>query len=234
MLRVEARRPLDPHPRRIEAPQLDLGAPRVGPRPGRGALARRRHRALRRHARPRAAGRSHGQGRGGARGPLVRARPAPRGTLPRATSPTPATPRGGDFYRAAMVGEAAPVRAGEPVRSSFTVDRDFVREYALASGDASIAYVGGRGAAHTMPLNAAFSAAFGAIFRATFVPDVAWDPSRLVHLENVRPRRRHRCCRRARPSTSPRASSRGSPPAAASVCASRRRSAWATRRARPW
>ncbi|MFO0652265.1 MAG: DUF1729 domain-containing protein [Polyangiales bacterium] len=92
--------------------------------------------------------------------------------------------RVGDFYRAAMVGDAAPVRAGEPVRSSFTVDRDFVREYALASGDASIAYVGGRGAAHTMPLNAAFSAAFGAIFRATFVPGVAWDPSRLVHLEN--------------------------------------------------
>jgi len=90
----------------------------------------------------------------------------------------------GDFYRAAMVGEAEPVRAGDAVRSTFTVDRDFVREYALASGDASIAYVGGRGAADTMPLNAAFSAAFGAIFRATFVPGVAWDPSRLVHLDN--------------------------------------------------
>ncbi len=98
---------------------------------------------------------------------------------------TPARDAGlGDFYRAAMVGDAAPVRAGDAVRTTFTVDRDFVREYALASGDASIAYLGGRGAAHTMPLNAAFSAAFGAIFRATFVPGVAWDPSRLVHLEN--------------------------------------------------
>ncbi len=91
----------------------------------------------------------------------------------------------GDFYRAAMVGEAEPVRAGDTVRSTFTVDQDFVREYALASGDASIAYLGGRGAALTMPLNAAFSAAFGAIFRATFVPGVAWDPSRLVHLDNT-------------------------------------------------
>jgi enoyl reductase-like protein/3-oxoacyl-ACP reductase-like protein len=91
----------------------------------------------------------------------------------------------GAFYRAAMVGEAAPVMAGEEVRARFTIDADFVREYALASGDASTAYLGGRGHAHAMPLNAAFSAAFGAIFRATFVPDVAWDPSRLVHLENV-------------------------------------------------
>ncbi|MBL8600390.1 MAG: DUF1729 domain-containing protein [Myxococcales bacterium] len=88
------------------------------------------------------------------------------------------------FYRTAMVGEAEAVRAGEALTTRFVVDRDFVREYALASNDTSIAYVGGRGRAHAMPLNAAFSVAFEAIFRATFVPGVAWDPSRLVHLEN--------------------------------------------------
>ncbi len=90
----------------------------------------------------------------------------------------------GDFYRAAMVGEADRVPAGHAVRSRFTLDADFVREYALASGDASTAHLGGRGHAHCMPLNAAFSAAFAAIFRATFVPDVDWDPARLVHLTN--------------------------------------------------
>ncbi|MFO0602611.1 MAG: DUF1729 domain-containing protein [Polyangiales bacterium] len=91
----------------------------------------------------------------------------------------------GVFYRAAMVGDAAPVPAGDEVRARFVVDAEFVREYALASGDASIAHLGGRGHAHAMPLNAAFSAAFAPIFRAAFVPGVAWDPSRLVHLENV-------------------------------------------------
>jgi len=91
----------------------------------------------------------------------------------------------GAFYRAAMVGDGPAVPAGETVHTRFVVDADFVREYALASGDASTAHLGGRGHAHAMPLNAAFSAAFAAIFRATFVPDIAWDPSRLVHLGNV-------------------------------------------------
>lgn len=104
--------------------------------------------------------------------------------FPREVTPFRAA-RIGEFYRSAMLGEGAPVPAGEAIVGAFTVDRDFVREYALASGDASVAHLGGRGRAHTMPLNAAFSAAFGAIFRATFVPDVAWDPSRLVHLENA-------------------------------------------------
>ncbi len=91
----------------------------------------------------------------------------------------------GAFYRAVMVRGAAPVPAGEVVMARFTVDRDFVREYALASGDASVASLGGRGRPPVLPLNAAFSVAFDAILRAAFVPDVAWDPSRLVHLENT-------------------------------------------------
>ncbi len=106
------------------------------------------------------------------------------GRFPREVTPSRGV-RMGDFYRAAMVGEAEPVPAGASVTSRFVVDRDFVREYALASGDASVAYLGGRGRPPVLPLNAAFSVAFDAIFRATFVPDVPWDPSRLVHLDNA-------------------------------------------------
>lgn len=89
-----------------------------------------------------------------------------------------------DFYRTAMAGGGEPVPAGESIRAQFRVDRAFVREYALATGDASPAHVG-HAPGRTLPLCSAFSAAFGAIFRATFVPGVAWDPSRLVHLDNA-------------------------------------------------
>ena len=105
------------------------------------------------------------------------------GRFPREVTPD-RTARIGAFYRAAMIGETAPVPAGDEVRTTFTVDRAFVREYALAAGDASVAHLGGRGRGHIMPLNAAFSAAFGAIFRATHLPGVSWDHARLVHLEN--------------------------------------------------
>ncbi len=105
------------------------------------------------------------------------------GRFPREVTPDRAE-RLGHFFGASMLADGAPVPAGETVRATFTVDADFVREYALASGDASMAHLGGRGHSHAMPLNAAFSAAFAAIFRSTFVPGVAWDPSRLVHLRN--------------------------------------------------
>jgi hypothetical protein len=104
------------------------------------------------------------------------------GRFPREVTPDRAA-RIGAFYRAAMIGETPPVRPGQELRTTFTVERSFVREYALAAGDGSVAHLGGRGRGHIMPLNAAFSAAFGAIFRVTHI-GVAWDHARLVHLEN--------------------------------------------------